>query len=59
MSGGITPTYDWALKNAHISSEYVRETLAELFGTFLLLVRFFKPMLSPLLTPTMRWFEYN
>jgi len=34
---GMTPTYDWAVKNAHINSSYVREALAELFGTFMLL----------------------
>jgi hypothetical protein len=38
MSGGITPTYDWALRNTHISSEYVREALAEFFATMMLMV---------------------
>jgi len=37
MAGGLTPTYDWAVKNAHIKNEYIREFMAEFLGTLLLL----------------------
>ncbi|OXA64416.1 probable glycerol uptake facilitator protein [Folsomia candida] len=32
-----TPTYDWAVRNAHIKSDFVREAIAEFLGTLLLL----------------------
>jgi len=32
-----TPTYDWAVRHAHIKNEYVRDFLSEFFGTGMLL----------------------